>query len=131
MLFFYRNFNTFGYKTYLDIITTEKFRFALSRLRVSSHRLEIETGRWARPNSIPFENRCCTTCQQLEDEFHFVFGCSRYTDLRNTFIPRYYRRRPNMFKLIEMFSSNSKRIQRNLSLYVFKAFKVREQYVFM
>ena len=22
---FYRNFNTFGYKTYLDIVTTEKF----------------------------------------------------------------------------------------------------------
>ena len=44
---FYRNF-TFGYKSYLDTVTTNKFRFALSRLRLSSHRLEIETGRWAR-----------------------------------------------------------------------------------
>ena len=75
---FYRNFNNFGYQNYIDIVTTEKFRFALSRLRLSSHRLEVETGRWAKPNSIPFENRRCRTCNILEDEYHFLLECSRY-----------------------------------------------------
>ena len=128
---FYRNFNTFGYKFYLDIVTTEKFRYALTRLRLSSHRLEVETGRWAKPNAIPFENRLCSTCQKLEDEYHFILECTRYNNLRTAFIPNYYRIRPNMFKLIELFSSNSKKIKRNIALYVFKAFKVREQYIFV
>ena len=86
---FYRNF-TFDYKCYLDTVTTNKFRFALSRLRLSSHRLEIETGRWARPNSTPIENRLCTSCQKLEDEYHFVLECVRYNELRRTLIPNYY-----------------------------------------
>ena len=95
---FYRNFNNFGYKNYLDIVRTEKFRFALSRLRLSSHRLEVETGRWAKPNAIPFENKRCTTCHILEDEYHILLEFSRYTNLRNMIIPRYFRIRPNMFK---------------------------------
>ena len=85
--------------------------------------------RWAKPNAIPFENRLCSTCQKLEDEYHFILECTRYNNLRTSFIPNYYRARPNMFKLIELFSSNSKKIQRNIALYVFKAFKVREQYI--
>ena len=126
---FYRNLS-FGYKSYLDTVTTSKFRVALSRLRLSSHRLEIETGRWAKPNSIPIENRLCTSCMKFEDEFHFVLECTRYNDLRQTLIPNYYQRRPNMFKLIELFESDVKKIQRNLAIYTFKAFKVREQYIF-
>ena len=66
----------------------------------------------------------------MEDEFHFVLECSRYNDLRTIYILNYYSRRPNMFKLVELFKSESKKTQINLSLYVFKAFKVREQFVF-
>ena len=40
---FYRNFS-FGYKSYLDNVTTSKFRIALSRLRVCSHRLRSKLG---------------------------------------------------------------------------------------
>ena len=83
---FYRNLS-FGYKSYLDTVTTSKFRVALSRLRLSSHRLEIETGRWAKPNSVPIENRLCTSCMKLEDEFHFVLEYTRYNDLRQTLKP--------------------------------------------
>ena len=126
---FYRNFS-FGYKTYLDFVSVGKLRFALSRLRLSSHHLEVETGRWARPNATLFEERRCTSCHSLEDEFHFVLECSRYNDLRTIYIPNHYRRRPNMFKLVELFKSESKKTQKNLSLYVFEAFKVREQFVF-
>ena len=70
---FYRILNNFGFKSYLDIVTTEKFRYSFTRLRLSSHRLEVETGRWVKPNAIPFENRLCSTYQRLEDEFHFIF----------------------------------------------------------
>ena len=39
---------------------------------LSSHRQEVETGRWARPNAISFEERKCISCNLLEYEFHFV-----------------------------------------------------------
>ena len=53
---FYITFAKFGYQNYLDVINIEKFRTSLSKLRVSSHRLEVESGRWMRPHAIPFEN---------------------------------------------------------------------------
>ena len=76
------------------------------------------------------EERRCTSCHSLKDEFHFVLECSRYNDLRAIYIPNYYRRRSNMFKLVELFKFENKKTQINLSLYVFKAYKVREQFVF-
>ena len=39
----------FNSKTYLNSIKVLKFRTALARLRVSSHRLEIEAERWVKP----------------------------------------------------------------------------------
>ena len=49
-----------------------KISHALSKLRVSSHRLQIEAGRWVRPRRIPVNERKCTICQVVEDEFHYV-----------------------------------------------------------
>ena len=73
------------YKTYLDFVSVGKLGFAHSRLRLSSHRLEVETWRWARPNAIPFEERRCTSCHSLEDAFHFVLECSRYNYLQTIY----------------------------------------------
>lgn len=126
---FYRIFS-FGYKSYLDTVTINKLRVALTWLRLSSHRLEIETVRWAKPNSIPIENRLCTSCYKLGDEFHFVLDCTRYDDLRQTLIPNYYHRRPNMLKLIELFTTEIKKIQKKWVLFTFKAFQIMEQYIF-
>jgi len=39
-------FSEFGFKKYLDIILVAKYRYVFTRLRTSSHRLAIETGRW-------------------------------------------------------------------------------------
>ena len=55
---FYRTISEFCFQDYLEVVTVKKFRNALSKLRMSSHRLEVETGRWARPNAIPFAERC-------------------------------------------------------------------------
>ena len=40
----YRHLASFKFQPYLDICNISKFRFALTRLRVSSHRLQIESG---------------------------------------------------------------------------------------
>ena len=55
---------------------------SLSQLRMSSHRLCIETGRWHRPNQTPISERICHVCSTLEDEYHFVLECSLYINFR-------------------------------------------------
>jgi hypothetical protein len=53
-----------------------RLRIALSRLRVSAHRLEIETGRWQKPLEIQYLDRKCLICKTLEDKFHFLLTVS-------------------------------------------------------
>jgi hypothetical protein len=52
----YKLFSCFRYQPYLDIVKITKlrkaFRKAFTRLRVSSHNLEVEAGRWHRPQKI-------------------------------------------------------------------------------
>ena len=83
---FYINVAKFQFQKYLDLLKIEKYRKGLYKLRVCSHRLEIETGRWAKPNKIPLDNRKCMICNVLEDEFHFVLECSFYKDLKKKHI---------------------------------------------
>ena len=45
---------------------------SIIKFRLGSHKLKIETGRWT---NTPRELRLCSTCNQLEDEFHIVFDC--------------------------------------------------------
>ena len=55
----YKLLADFNFKLYLDFVTIKKFRYAFTRLRVASHRLEIEAGRWHKPNRTPVEERKC------------------------------------------------------------------------
>ena len=52
---FYKTFARFQFQPYLGKLNMFKYIIATSRLRMSSHRLAIESGRWARPNRIPVE----------------------------------------------------------------------------
>ena len=42
------------------------------RLRLGSHYMPIETGRWRR---IPRHDRKCTPCNTLGDERHYIYDC--------------------------------------------------------
>lgn len=62
---------------YLTCVTTTKYRVALTKLRVSSHHLAIETGRYHKPSALPVEQRLCASCAQVRDELHLLCHCSR------------------------------------------------------
>ena len=88
-------------------------------------------GRWVKPERVPFEHRMCITCNLLEDEYHFVIECQRCNDLRRKYIgPSFYVRR-NMLKFLELLQSTNVSIVKNLALFVYKAFKERNNYVFV
>ena len=117
----YRHFDVFQYKPYLDVVTVKSLRYALTRFRVSSHKLEIEAGRWTRPRVTPLENRLCSSCHVLEDEYHFLVVCSKYESLRQRYIPSYYWRYPNFFKFVDLISSNNTYLIRRVAVFVYKA----------
>ena len=117
--------NSFEFESYIDILT-KKFRIATSRLRLSSHKLRIETGRYA-PNRIDRNQRKCLLCNKndIEDEYHFVIICPFYDELRKTFIKSYYYRHPSVYKFVELMQSRNFKIVKNLGKFLYKAFSVR------
>ena len=124
---FYRSIASFHFQPYLEHINVYKFSQALSKLWVSSHCLEIEAGRWV---SITVNDRKCAVCQVLEDEYHFVLECRMYTELRPKYIPRYYWRRPRMFKFVELINTSNTRYLKNLGVFVYQALKTRTQQLY-
>ena len=71
----YASYKTnFVTEKYLDLIPVVKHRVALTKLRTSSHSLEIERGRYVRPRVKP-EQRRCVVCNVMDDEIHFVTQC--------------------------------------------------------
>ena len=117
----YINIANFHYQKYLELVKVEKYRRSLCKLRVSSHRLEVEMGRWAKPNKIPVDNKKCTVCGVLEDEFYFILECAINDSLRKTYIKRYYWQNPSMPKFIELLASKNSKIIKNLSYFIEKS----------
>ena len=107
---------------YLELIQVKSHRESLCRLVTSSHTLHIESGRWNRNPTVPRDRRFCFHCpNKIEDEFHFVFECPLYNQLRSQLIPSYFRNRPSMFKFINLLNSRSKMKLTGLAKYVYKA----------
>ena len=101
----------FGISNYLLRINSFKLRKNITRLRISSHNLFIETFRRGRTR-LPRSGRLGT---DIEDEFHFIMLCKNYSDLREKFIPeKKIIQKPSMFKFIELLRSNNRSTLLNL-----------------
>ena len=59
----------------------ELYRTSLTRMRLSSHRLKIETGRWSR---LSREHRLCQ-CGQIQDERHVLQFCPLVEHIRTCY----------------------------------------------
>lgn len=70
---------------YCDVLynsfVVERYRTIITRWRLSSHSLRIETGRYTRPKT-PKPERKCGICNTLEDEHHALFACSAHIFIR-------------------------------------------------
>lgn len=97
---------------------------------MSSHRLHIESGRWTKPIRTPINERTCQICNLLEDEFHFIIECPLYSELRTKYISSRYTNRPNMFKFLELINSENKTIITKLGIFLEKAFRVRNEFIY-
>ena len=123
---FYKTFAGFQFQPYLGKLNMLEYIKATSRLRMSSHKLAIEAGRWARPNRIPVDDRKCQEYSVLEDEYYFVIECKLFNDLRAKYLPRYFWIRPNMYKFVELLNSDNVNHIRNLGIYTYHAFNLSD-----
>ena len=72
----------FVLEKYLSLLQNKSFVANITKMRISSHCLEIEKGRH---NNVPATHRCCHTCTSVvEDELHFLLTCPTYTEERQT-----------------------------------------------
>jgi hypothetical protein len=92
----------------------EPHRISLTRLRLSSHHLRIETGRWSR---TPREERLCECQDSIQTEEHVLLYCRKSAHIRSRFpllnfssVPELMQSRPETmlckftFDIIRLFS---------------------------
>ena len=104
---------------YLKKPIPKKLQNCISRIRLSSHSLSIETGRYH--NSVQ-TNRLCPICHtDIEDEFHFILKCPMYNDLRKLYIKPFYYERPPVFKSIHLFTTVNLKELCNLGRFLWRA----------
>ena len=73
------------FESYLCKIVNFKYRQVLSKFRLRSFNLKVVTGKY---ENIALENRICECCNQnqVEDEYHVLFKCTLYSDLREQYL---------------------------------------------
>ena len=77
---------TISLESYLHLADPES-RKRITRLRVSAHRLCIETMPFNGKNAyVPVDDRLCVNCQDgvTEDKFHFLIKCRKYDVVRQS-----------------------------------------------
>ena len=69
---------TYKIEDYLNKIRYFKYRSAITKMRISSHTLPIETGRW---KDIPRAERTCLICdnEEIGSEEHYITPCNNPT----------------------------------------------------
>ena len=112
------------YFTLYDIPANRK---AMTRLRLSSHKLMIERGRWL---NILSKDRLCTLCNKLEDEFHVICECPRYDTCRKLYIKPYYVRKPSMGKLIQLLNTDNTIEMQILAIFIKRVFIIYKVVIF-
>ena len=115
---------------YLYQVKESKYRIAISRLRASSHVLEIERGRYTRPKT-PITERLCPFCNVVEDEQHFLLICKTYDQERNRMFSKISTKYENCeiesrsaFKFL--LTSNDPLVLNALGKFIYTAFQKRE-----
>jgi len=116
-------------------LKNDRARKALSKIRTSSHSLEIERGRHSKPKTDR-NLRICKLCNsnQVEDEYHFIMQCSLYNDLREELFSKLCtidKTFPDLQmhnRFIYLFCNGNPQIQCWFGKYVHNCFTVRSSH---
>ena len=94
-----------------------KFRFGVSERSVHYYRYR---------SHVEKDLKCPLCGEAKEDEVHFVLCCPMLDDIRKQFIPPKFCKHPCLFRLSLLLASTNQEIVRKLSIFLYKAFKIRD-----
>ena len=95
----YTMFKTeFGSDEYIEAISDCRYRTAMTKLRSSSHTLEVERWRYTKPKTNICE-RLCPVCIVIEVEIHFLANCKLYDAERTHFFGKVTAKIQNLHEL--------------------------------
>ena len=106
----------------------------LVKLRISGHKLKIETGRY---NNIPRDEMLCSLCDcnRIDDETHFLLDCPSFSWIREMFffklepkIP-FLRLQPHETLLSHLINSSDYFIKIQLISIISSCFELRDKVV--
>jgi len=95
-------------------------RISISKIRLSSHVFFIERGRWLK---IKRDERKCSMCQTIEDEYHIFIECPRFSKVRKDYLPSLLKDRPSMFNFVTFLKSKDEIQQKQLGYLSYKMLK--------
>ena len=121
-----------GKETYLTKVTNSKHRIAMTKLRLSGHRLEIETGRYA--NNTEAKDRLCPYCKFIgqtvvEDEIHFLIKCPMSKEIRENTLSSHIledSQTTDEEKFSSFMSDSETNDLRKTAKFIYQAFEERE-----
>ena len=106
----------------------------------------VERGRWLK---VPRTDRLCVygipkgivdvvmiilfklyMFNKLEDEFHVICECPRYSCIRKLYIKPYYVRKPSMFKLVALLNTDNVSEKQKLAIFIKRALMIHKDGVF-
>ena len=118
--------SSFVNNDYLFNIKEKYIRIALTKIRLGSHNLMIERGRWMKLEVI---DRECTRCGKLEDELHAITECKLFSIWRKKYLPRWLYTKPSMYKLITFLDNSKDRETRRFGLFCYKIINYIQKYI--
>ena len=134
---FYKVFkDEYSTSDYLHQLRNFNERRNLVKFKVSNHKLMIELGRYQRDH-IPRENRLCPLCKsnQVENESHFLFQCSRYSFQRQTFLTGIneiipdFERKSTSESIKLLMNSNDHRVNKLVMKFISSCTNIRDTFL--
>ena len=112
---------------YLSLTIPRRLRKAIAKFRISNHELEIELGRHT---NIEKQDRICKLCELnnlrcIEDEFHVLFECAAYNEIRKIYIERQFSDLKNLYSFNNLMSNKDANVVANLANFIYNMYKIR------
>jgi exonuclease III len=128
--------STIGLEKYTWAVKNYRHRNSLARLRLSAHKLMIEKGRHHKVPLARSERKCPSCLNSIEDECHFLITCPLYENERQILftevrlICRSFDNIPtDKQKFIYLMTQEDNGLLARLAAFVFKASKIREEFM--
>ena len=122
----------FEREDYLNLNISKRQRSIFSQFRAGILPLNVETGRF---RNIDLSERLCNLCplSEVEDEYHFLCICPKYSDLRQHLFAKAREREPEFFNFdcLDKFVFLLSNMQHQVILFLDKAYSRRCANVFI